>query len=996
MYQLLIIVILLLISLLSINSLQSNQLSALQKIADDLNQPWNLSNDNAICQGNVGTIGCDSTQTFVIYLSISDPGAPSLIPTQSLFVLTSLQELVIGQNANVNASFWTSAGSFINLRKLTIYSMGTEAMPANIGEYLPPSLYYLENQICDYSIPESLFISSQLKNLIIGVGNPTDIDIYPNGISTESPLTSLSIMSRGSLDMIGTNFLHLTTLIVTFKGTVPPLYQSYATWPVLANLKIYFESSLPSISFPNDIFSITTLENLYFQAENKISTIPSFDFSSCTFLKSIHIKTMNALQYRSYPGIVLSSRPDFIIEDSNFDFNNFNIGLFKSFEISGGTTLNSPLTSDYSDLVSFKMIDTPLFTDDLTDSLCLIKGNISMSNTGISNVPSCILCEWGSPIVKELFVGNPGLSNIVRSCPNFNFTYPNIQTPTIGGKLTLTGADMGWQVYNINNNPIPTEVVDGNNQLVITTPAGTGQNKNFPIKFHALSDPNATVYQVVVNYIPPVIVSVIASNTQLTITGSNFGTNPSVVSLIASQKGLSFETFGDSQIITSIGSVPYDANLTLYFNISVDGQYGSFLLKPASANPQMFHPLPVLYSNGGLAQFNGQFLTYDTSLMNMTVNGILYSNSITGSTSQYYLIRYNPIPAGQYPFEFKLESYSFTAQIIVIDPVIPTSCKGTPVCGGPSQGQCVNNQCQCIGIWKGDQCDTTTATIPPIDQGPTDPTVTTPDPKDTVELSISIVSIRELDFNSTLQREETISNWNFKQNSTDEKQSFYYESIVLNEAKVEIILDYFLQDTNVTFANEISNKSAGSIKYTAKISKWPFIKKTNQLQVIFSASIKNTLEEDSCSNQNIQYQDYDNVYIVDIQVNDKVFSSQFTDLAIVDGVIRKVNNVLIMKNQEDTGFESKSLIGVITPYHNDFIVIDPDFSLLVSTVDSKDREGSICSEYSKGLTKAQLAGIIVASSIIFIALVIVISYVVFIKNTTGKVLLFKAKKLLKV
>ncbi|KYQ93584.1 EGF-like domain-containing protein [Tieghemostelium lacteum] len=326
-------------------------------------------------------------------------------------------------------------------------------------------------------------------------------------------------------------------------------------------------------------------------------------------------------------------------------------------------------------------------------------------------------------------------------------------------------------------------------------------------------------------------------------------------------------------------------------------------------------------------------------------------------------------------------------------------CQGNPVCGGPSQGICqTNGTCICINGYTGSICDSKPTKIPQTDPNPSNPNTDT-ETESGVGLHISILSIRELDFQGKQEREIPINGWTLKQVNSTEKITYLYSSTLFNgTCLLNVTIDYFNQDSVVSFAGQNSTKLAGSIKYSAQITKWPFLKQINQLEVVFSSSIKDTSESiDSCTHKTIEYDESNpletqsNVRMVYIQVNDRTFSTTFNNLAVVDGIPRQIRNVLLPNQVNDSNTQSNSLIGVLTPHHNEYIIIDPDFNLLVSYVDPSDKEGSICSDSDKKkLTKAQLAGIIVASVVVGSILLLMAIYLIK-RTTTSKILIGKMK-----
>ncbi|KYQ93619.1 hypothetical protein DLAC_05000 [Tieghemostelium lacteum] len=1047
------------------------------------------------------------------------------------------------------------------------------------------------------------------------------------------------------------------------------LYNLYNTWSA-TTLNIQYDSSVPLSSFPNSILSMTSLQYLTFSASNRLIADSSTLTINLAFLHSLSVLQIDSfpLGDMNYPIFTFASASKVtgLIINCVLDFQDLNLFAFYSLYMTSCVFMSNLPTGNYSTMNVVSITDSISYTGPIPESACAAN-QLAVSGSGITSLPSCVICEWGNPAIINQFNNNPSLiqnlNGVVRSCPNFDITSTTPTIPTIGGKMDVKGVDLGWLIYNDQNVEYPSaQLVIANEYFKVPIPPGSGIDKTVAFKFHYAANPSTPVIVVTFSYSPPTLTSMQPSGQNIVKFGENFCTDSSLIQVYFAGILTELDIVDYSYITTKTNVLPYEYNLIVNVKVVIDGQSVEQVFKPTDVFATVLNQtFPVLYSGGGYAEFTGVYLTYDTTIMNLTINGILFSSNIVESSSTKYIIKYDPIPVGSYPLLFNQLDYQLSGTIQVTSqppcqvvhgycygsivkcyppyigpdcssipanltripfntsqPVIQTPntfqtvwkgevynfkfsispkslqeldssgnlvanylptvittqnltepysslfsyqgapqngntadvyniirwypeyytdtnalnenvvelpssyryqnalthynfvspsnlecsnsilkwlilqlpyvleliykntvvgteldqplnytistisqlsqsinqeftafiqpwasgtfvyefdftvlfdetsasseqtaicnnftpapttpsvkpCPGTPACGGPSQGTCVNSQCHCTPPWKGYQCDSKDDTLPPIDNPDTSkPTIT--QTKDDIAVHISIVSIRELDFSGSLVREESLSNWVFSQDKSDKKQTFQYQNspfgTSIDNTKIHVTVDYFYKDSQVEFAGQSFSKSTGSYKYSANITNWPFLKKTNQLQIVFlSGASDNQDSDNSCTVKNIAYsQDVngdleDNVEIVYIQVNGQTFQNKFINLAIVDGMIRQINNIQLPTTEDDSNTQSNSLVGVLTPYHENFVVIDPDFSLLVSTVPADEKEGSICSSNSKssGLTKSQLAGIIVASAIVFICIIVLLSYFVLAKNLRAKILFHDIK-----
>eukprot|EP01132_Coremiostelium_polycephalum_P006712 gene6712-8321_t len=80
----------------------------------------------------------------------------------------------------------------------------------------------------------------------------------------------------------------------------------------------------------------------------------------------------------------------------------------------------------------------------------------------------------------------------------------------------------------------------------------------------------------------------------------------------------------------------------------------------------------------------------------------------------------------------------------------------------------------------------------------------------------------------------------------------------------------------------------------------------------------------------------------------------------------------------------ESYLGITLPHHNDHITLDPDFSLLLDYNSAKDKDSANCGK-SGGLTKSQIAGIVIGSFCAVVIIGICLSYYYYKKRQAARV-----------
>ncbi|KAM9993622.1 hypothetical protein ACTFIZ_011593 [Dictyostelium cf. discoideum] len=305
-------------------------------------------------------------------------------------------------------------------------------------------------------------------------------------------------------------------------------------------------------------------------------------------------------------------------------------------------------------------------------------------------------------------------------------------------------------------------------------------------------------------------------------------------------------------------------------------------------------------------------------------------------------------------------------------------------CGGSGNGNCTSKGCVCISPWIGNDCKSKIITIPQPSLNHSNPNTDIQLIDDKVDTKlfrslISIVKLRELDFQSNQVTSFTFIEWEYNKINEFTNQ---YKSNITNlglTTFITVTLQWFENETNVIFADQNIRMNPSSIKYTIEISEYKFTSKLNQLQLVMMASLSVNKTNDVCSNKEFsETSNGDDSNYIKIQIDDHSLYGRFIKRALIDSIPRSIDNVPLdsSMNQVDSSSLSQSYIGISVPFFKKQIIIDPDFSILVSSSsDSFTSESSICSfnkesKFSNGL----IAAIVLCGFFVFASLVTMVVY----------------------
>ncbi|EAL62269.1 hypothetical protein DDB_G0290285 [Dictyostelium discoideum AX4] len=305
-------------------------------------------------------------------------------------------------------------------------------------------------------------------------------------------------------------------------------------------------------------------------------------------------------------------------------------------------------------------------------------------------------------------------------------------------------------------------------------------------------------------------------------------------------------------------------------------------------------------------------------------------------------------------------------------------------CGAPNNGICTSTGCMCISPWIGNDCKSKIISIPQPSLNYSNPVtdIQLIDNKVDTKLFrslVSIVKLRELDFQSKQVNSFTFIEWEYYKINESTSQ---YKSNITNlglTTFITVTLQWFENETNVVFVNQNIKMNPSSIKYTIEISEYKFSSNLNQLQLVMMASLSINKTNDICSNKEFsETSSGDDSNYLKIQIDDHSLYGRFIKRALIDSIPRSIDNVPLdsSMNQVDSASLSQSYIGISVPFFKKQIIIDPDFSVLLSSSsDSFKSESSICSfnkesKFSGGLISA----IVLCSFFVFASLITMVAY----------------------
>ncbi|GAM24738.1 hypothetical protein SAMD00019534_079130 [Acytostelium subglobosum LB1] len=373
--------------------------------------------------------------------------------------------------------------------------------------------------------------------------------------------------------------------------------------------------------------------------------------------------------------------------------------------------------------------------------------------------------------------------------------------------------------------------------------------------------------------------------------------------------------------------------------------------------------------NGSIATLYGSNFGYNQSLVNVVLQNrtqlqlIQMNQSATDTTAR---LTFN-LPPGDGISDIHVVVDGQASNSVRFDyQRCPDLCSGN--------GQCISGTCNCTSGYGGSNCNTT---VTPSGEVPS----TTPTNSTIGEFGIFFTHIRELDSNdqplitipvSNIQWSNSITNRATSTNTTKGTLA------ALPGFTIIVTSQYFNKSTVVEFANKSIPIDANNVKVQTELRSWPFIAKTNTLQLVYQ--LQSPTQSDRCNKKTTQTsQDSNNVRYIDILVGDRLFVTRFTNFLLVDGRVTLSNNIILKPSdpifqqdyyvEQPTQVHDRIVVAMVSPHFDNGAILDPNFGML--TAINKADETDQCQGKFKLWWIAVIIGGVIALASICIAVYLV-------------------------
>ncbi|KAM9985465.1 hypothetical protein ACTFIZ_009016 [Dictyostelium cf. discoideum] len=419
-----------------------------------------------------------------------------------------------------------------------------------------------------------------------------------------------------------------------------------------------------------------------------------------------------------------------------------------------------------------------------------------------------------------------------------------------------------------------------------------------------------------------------------------------------------------------------------------------------SQSPGLITGTSSISTEGGSLLVYGKFPTNSDISVEFSQGYSLKPSKKSGS-----IIKVDGVKSSNDPFSISIKNGNSKSNLYTITPykikyfrpVLTSKCRGTPICGGPTHGTCDDLLgCICNSPWVGVDCNSKVIVVPQPEFNNSSPsivlneTTTSDNSESSIVALVSVVAIREIDYNNKVLHMYSFDKWDYISNNS--KLSTYSSNIINKNGSttpISVNIEYFEDERTIEFAGQEINMKPSSIKYTIYIDQYPFSTRLSQLQLILSATAFVNSDSDSCSNKEFDSTTSQSSDFIKLSILNKSLYGRLIKRALVDSVPITISNELLDKSLGSISdpHTSQSFIGINIPIYNKNVIIDPDFSLLLNSNPSttNENENSICSpKSSSGLSKAQLAGIIVGCSVAAIAITFATIVTIYKKKVNAK------------
>ncbi|KAN0028316.1 hypothetical protein ACTFIV_010157 [Dictyostelium citrinum] len=325
--------------------------------------------------------------------------------------------------------------------------------------------------------------------------------------------------------------------------------------------------------------------------------------------------------------------------------------------------------------------------------------------------------------------------------------------------------------------------------------------------------------------------------------------------------------------------LPQDVLVNLYGLIGFGSYFGysSMTLNNTGAG--------FITSTSSISTEGGSLLIYGKFDISIEFNK---GYSLTPSKLSGSIIKVEGVKPSSDPFTISIKNGITKSNL----PILTSKCKGTPICGGPTQGTCNDVLgCICNSPWVGVDCSSKVIIVP-------QPVFNTSSP--TIILNETTSIVHRYSFNK----------WIY--NSINSNVSTYSSNIVNKNGPttpISVNIEYFENEKTIEFADQEINMKPSSIKYTINIDQYPFSTRLTQLQLILSATCSNK-EFDNTTSESSDY--------FKLSLSSRSLYGRFIRRALVDSTPITISNELLDQSlgEIDDSHTSQSFIGINIPMNS--------------------------------------------------------------------------------
>ncbi|EFA85846.1 hypothetical 127.0 kDa protein [Heterostelium album PN500] len=341
-----------------------------------------------------------------------------------------------------------------------------------------------------------------------------------------------------------------------------------------------------------------------------------------------------------------------------------------------------------------------------------------------------------------------------------------------------------------------------------------------------------------------------------------------------------------------------------------------------------FAPINISFHSGIILQFKNLRPVKTFIEMKIEVNGV------TSNTQTIYPVIGDVIST-------PTPTPTVTSTPSTPEPTVtpPPVCPGNPPCN--NRGRCTSDGCQCNMPWDGPACQSQVIIVPNPNANPEPATgVDITDGDKIFSSNIKVVEVIELDSLQQPISSFKIRSWNSSETTVNSTRPTYlYQSTLEGrETEINVTIEFFTQEVNITFGAHDIKISPSTIKFSIELSRFDFKERTNYLQVVMESYVLGG--ENECSYKSIG-QSGSNVKWIKLNIDDKALYGKFLSMALVDGRMETINNVLLEPTKNDTSQYISSKIGIVVPYFEEKVLIDPDFTNILD-VEKDDDPNKLC------------------------------------------------------